>query len=165
MVKIVRRKVKLTNTGLRERPLHGRQFLLALKANGGWMSPHAVAAACGSTWQTVSHWLTRMVDAGMVEREVVDHPGSARSLEQHKRYRSRPDQGEVRRVNQTLPAWLAPQAIVAIGELRRVDGAAGLRRGDEERQSSGGPNGPVKGAASTKPTSAPVGSTDDEDGG
>jgi hypothetical protein len=161
MVK-VRRKTKIVYNKLLPRPVHGYQYLDVLREDGGWMSAAEVGARCGVAWQKVIFWLNKQAELGLLEWVVVDHPGSARTIEQSKLFRSRPMQGEIKRVETTLPAWLAPQAIVAIGELRRVDGTAGMRRTRQVNgQSRGGPGGPLNGAASEKPASAPVSSTVD----
>ena len=146
--------------------------LAALRTSSAWMSAREVAAIVGLSWQIVSFALRRLAEEMQVEEDVVDQAGRSRSVEHQRVYRARPGAGWVRRVETTLPGWLAPQAVIPTGVSRMVMGAAGVRRWqDGEAQSNGGPDGPEKGAASTPtPSSSPspirfsAKSDDDEDG-
>ena len=128
-----------------------RVHLDVLRADGGWMSARDVAARGGSAWHVVSFALRRLTEAGLVEEDVVDQAGRARSVEHQRVYRARPHKGWVRRVETTLPGWLAPQAVIPTGVSRMVMGSAGMQRwSGAERQSRGCPGGPLNGADSTK---------------
>ena len=120
----------------RVRPLRGRQvpdsaFLETLRAMEGWVSAKALAACHGLSWHSVSYPLQRMINRGDVELEVVEVAGAARSVEHSRVYRARPQQGERRLVGGGLPAWLAPQAVVAIGTAVLVRGRVGVHPWDD----------------------------------
>lgn len=125
----------MTNTKilpLRSRPLRGRQIadgvlLATLRAMVGWVSAAEIAALHGLSWHPVSFALRRMIDRGEVEDQVIDLPGKARSVEHSRVYRSRPQAGESRLVADGWPAWLAPQAVAAVGEPHMVRGQVGIR--------------------------------------
>ena len=120
----------------RVQPLRGRQvpdsaFLVTLRAMGGWVSANDLAACHGLSWHSVSYALQRMINRGEIEIEVVEVAGKARSVEHSRVYRSRPQQGEIRLVGGGLPAWLAPQAVVAIGSAVLVRGRVGVHPWDD----------------------------------
>jgi DNA-binding transcriptional ArsR family regulator len=111
-------------------PADERLLQVLTRAPESWMSAAQVAKACGKTWYTVSFSLRRLTERGLVEEDVISRRGTARSVEHTRVYRVRPLAGESRRVS-TLPAWLAPQAVVAIGFSTMVEGVAAIR--DERR--------------------------------
>ena len=150
---------------LRGAGIPDKAYLATLRRHKGWMSAREVAREHGVSWYTVAFVLRRLAEAGKVEEDVLSVVGSARTVEHTRVYRARPEQGQVRRVKTGLPAWLAPQAIAAIGQGRRVEGSAGMRRWDRleledvearrrvaEGQSRGRPGGPENGAARTNST-------------
>jgi hypothetical protein len=112
------------------------------------MSADAVAAAHGHSRHSVAHALKRLVERGAVECEVIEVPGKGRIREETRRYRARPARGSMLVVEQLLPSWLAPQAVVDWGRARMVAGRSGLLWDHGE----GIPGGPENGAASTPVT-------------
>jgi DNA-binding transcriptional ArsR family regulator len=137
-----------------------------LRSDGGWMSAREVATRSGAAWHVVSFALRRLTEAGLVEEDVVDQAGRARSVEHQRVYRARPHKGWVRRVETTLPGWLAPQAVIPTGVSRMVMGSAGMQRwSGAERQSRGAPGGPLNGAASTKDSADFETAEESSDGG
>jgi DNA-binding transcriptional ArsR family regulator len=124
-------------------PADERLLQVLTRAPESWMSAAQVAKACGKTWYTVSFSLRRLTERGLVEEDVISRRGTARSVEHTRVYRVRPLAGESRRVS-TLPAWLAPQAVVAIGFSTMVEGVAAIR---DERRDRRDPERPAAEAA------------------
>lgn len=131
--------------GQRVTPRQGFENAVAAvlrRARGRWMTAGEITHQLGlSSWGPVAQALLAMAERGLVDREVVDvrkGKGSARANEQSRVYRWRPQaQGQVLLIATAMPAWLAPQGIVQLGESRRVYGRAGIAfsrpdDGDEE---------------------------------
>lgn len=102
-----------------------------LARSRGWLTSQEVAERIGRgcSWYALSFVLRSMADRGDISQEVEDvkkPAGAARTIEQTRRYRWRPKEGQVLRMKHGLPAWMAPQAIVPVGEPRRVLGRCGM---------------------------------------
>lgn len=108
------------------------KFLATLRASGEWLSAVAVAAVHRVSWYSVAFSLRRLAERGLVEEDVLCVAGKQRSQEMTRVYRARPLPGHNRRVTDHLPAWLAPQAVVMIGESTMIEGVAGMRRWEQQ---------------------------------
>lgn len=130
-----RRKGKqaaLLERQLLERVISPEQLIETLRRLGGWVTARDVANVLSGSTFKLAFQLRRMTEEGVVEEDVVEVVGPGRIREHSRLYRVRPGPGEVRRVETPYPAWLCPQAVVGAGEGRRVEGAAGMRRWDED---------------------------------
>lgn len=108
------------------------KFMATLRASGDWLSAVAVAAAHKMSWYGVAFALRRLAERGLVEEDVICVAGKQRSQEMTRVYRARPLPGQNRRVTDNLPAWLAPQAVVMIGDSTMIEGEAGMRRWEQQ---------------------------------
>jgi hypothetical protein len=165
-------KPPIERRGLRGRQTPDIEYVDTLRAGGGWMTAAQVAKLHGHSLYAVARVFARQVEIGAIEEEIVEVMGVRRAREQTRVYRARLQPGELRRVNEGMPAWLAPQAIAEVGERVVVFGRAGIahRSLDGLRplpdgswaadQDDGMPGAPEKGAAS-----APIDSDSSEPSG
>lgn len=135
---------------IRGRQLTDNDYLLTLRrlaerartlglATTGWMSATDLAREHQVSRSVVAFAMRRLVELCLVEEMVITIQNSARprsdpalrssqrASENSRIYRSRPREGEHRRVTD-LPSWLAPQAVVQIGIARMVKGTASMTR-------------------------------------
>ena len=113
---------------LRARVAPDPAYVDTLRKNAGWMTARSVAAAHGHSGHAVAHALRKLTEMGKLEEDILDVAGTARSREHMRVYRARPLTGETRLTPTPLPGWVEPQGVVAVGELRRIDGRAGMKR-------------------------------------
>lgn len=123
----------------RRQRLRGRQktdlsLLETLRRHSadGWMSAMAVSLEHGMSVYSVQFALRRMASKGLVEEDIVKVVGKARPIEHTRMYRARPQPGEARKIAGGLPSWMAPQAVVDLGERRVVLGRSGIRSWDPD---------------------------------
>lgn len=113
---------------LRGRVCPDPRYVETLRAGGDWMTARSVAAAHGHSVNVAAHALRRLAELGAIEEDVRDVTGTARSVEHMRVYRARAPAGGTRLIPTLLPGWLEPQGVATVGELRRIDGRAGMKR-------------------------------------